>query len=290
MKSDFSKIAILGGGLLGGSLSLALARLDSPPDVRLWARKSDTVDSATQLGISGVTSDLAAAVKDADLIILAVPVGSMACLITAALEAGIPDHCLVTDVGSVKRVPHKKISPLLKPHGIRFIGSHPMAGSERNGLQAATATLFQNAACILTNDDGAPATQTAALEAFWKLIGCRTSWMSASIHDELVARISHLPHLIAASAARVCLKDPSEGKFGGGGLRDTTRVAAGNPAMWAEIVIENREALSGLIRESIDDLKDILASLESANQEQARQWLTIAKKRRDPLNSIQQPS
>ncbi len=89
---------------------------------------------------------------------------------------------------------------------------------------------------------------------------------------------------MAASAARVCLKDPSEGRFGGGGLRDTTRVAAGNPAMWAEIVIENREALTGLLHETIADLREILASLENGNQEQARQWLVTAKNRRDPLN------
>lgn len=287
MKTDFPNITILGGGLLGGSLALALTALENPPQVRLWARKGETVEAAEKLGIPGVISDLAEAVKDTSLVILAVPVGSMAALVSAALEAGLPDGCLLTDVGSVKRVPHRTIAPLLRGRDIRFIGSHPMAGSERNGLNAATETLFKNAACLLTNDDGAPANQTAALENFWKTIGCRTSWMSASIHDELVARISHLPHLIAASAARVCLKDPSEGRFGGGGLRDTTRVAAGNPKMWAEIVIENREALTGLLRESIDDLREILASLEDVNQEQARQWLTTAKQRRDPLNSIQ---
>ncbi|RYD40909.1 MAG: prephenate dehydrogenase/arogenate dehydrogenase family protein, partial [Verrucomicrobiaceae bacterium] len=236
---------------------------------------------------ANVTGDLSAAVKDADLVILAVPVGSMAGLVTAALESGLPDGCVITDVGSVKRVPHRKISPLLKGRDIRFIGSHPMAGSERNGLSAVTDRLFHNAACLLTNDDGAPAEQTAAVERFWKAIGCRTSWMSAAIHDELVARISHLPHIIAASAARVCLKDPSEGKFGGGGLRDTTRVAAGNPTMWAEIVIENREALTDLLRESIDDLREILATLENANQEQAKKWLVTAKQRRDPLSAIQ---
>jgi prephenate dehydrogenase len=108
--------------------------------------------------------------------------------------------------------------------------------------------------------------------------------MSAAIHDELVARISHLPHLVAASAARVCLKDPSEGRFGGGGLRDTTRVAAGNPAMWAEIVTENREALIGPLRETIADLREILASLELGDQEHAHRWLNTAKQRRDPLN------
>lgn len=284
MKTDFANITILGGGLLGGSLALALARLESPPTVHLWARKQETMDSAVDLGISNVTTDFAAAVQGAELLILAVPVGSMAALVTAALEAGLPGECLITDVGSVKRVPHRKIAPLLKGSTIRFVGSHPMAGSERNGLAAVSPNLFENAACLLTNDDGAPAAQTAALENFWKSIGCRTSWMSAAIHDELVARISHLPHLIAACGARVCLKDPSEGRFSGGGLRDTTRVAAGNPAMWAEIVIENREALSGLIRETIGDLSEILSCLESANQEQARRWLEIAKQRRDPLN------
>lgn len=284
--TDFPTITILGGGLLGGSLSLALAALENPPQIRLWARKQETVDTAKELGIPGITGDLAEAVKDTDLLILAVPVGSMAPLLSAALEAGLPENCLITDVGSVKGVPHHSLAPLLRGRSNHFIGSHPMAGSERNGLSAVTATLFQNAACLLTNDERAPADLAAALEAFWKSIGCRTSWMTAAVHDELVARISHLPHLIAASAARVCLKDPSEGKFGGGGLRDTTRVAAGNPEMWAEIVIENREALIGPIRETISDLHEILAALECGDIRQAGRWLATAKQNRDPLNFI----
>jgi len=286
MKTDFPNITILGSGLLGGSLALALAKLENPPAVRLWARKEETAEAARNLGISGVTCDLAAAVKEANLIILAVPVGSMATLVSSSLEAGLTEGCLITDVGSVKGVPHRRLGPLLRGLEIRFIGSHPMAGSERNGLAAATDSLFQDAACLLTNDSGAPPSQAAALERFWQAMGCRTAWMSAAIHDELVARISHLPHLMAASAARVCLKDPSEGRFGGGGLRDTTRVAAGNPAMWAEIVIENREALIGLLEESIEDLGEILASLKSANQEKARKWLETAKERRAPLNTL----
>lgn len=287
MKNDFPTISILGGGLLGGSLALALSALENAPLIRLWARKAETVKEALDLGITGVTDDLAEAIQDADLVILAVPVGAMAALVSSAIEAGLPDGCLITDVGSVKRVPHRQISPLLLDCGIRFIGSHPMAGSERNGLAAVTATLFKNAACLLTNDNGAPPEQAAALERFWQGIGCRTSWMSAAVHDELVARISHLPHVIAASAARVCLHDPGEGRYGGGGLRDTTRVAAGNPTMWAEIVTENREALIGPLKETIADLHEILASLENGDQEKARQWLATAKQRRDPLNHPQ---
>jgi len=285
--TDFQNITILGGGLLGGSLALALQSLENAPHVQLWARKQATVDVARVLGISSVTADLAAAVRGADLVIMAVPVGSMAALVSQCMEIGLAENCLVTDVGSVKQVPHRQIRPLLRDHPYHFIGSHPMAGSERNGLAASTATLFHNAACLLTNDDRAPAELVAALERFWKTIGCRTTWMSASIHDELVARISHLPHLIAASAARVCLRDPSEGRFGGGGLRDTTRVAAGNPDMWAEIVFENRLALTGLLQETIADLSEILAILQASNQEHAREWLATAKQRRDPLNQPQ---
>ena len=284
MNADFPTITILGGGLLGGSLALALAESSPETRVRLWARKEETVQAALALGIAGATGDLARAVAHTDLVVLAVPVGSMPALISLALAAGLPDECLITDVGSVKRAPHHSIPPLLAGRGIEFIGSHPMAGSERNGLSASSADLFRNAACLLTNDQNAPSAKTAALERFWQTVGCRTSWMSAAIHDELVARISHLPHIVAASAARVCLKDSNEGRFGGGGLRDTTRVASGNPEMWAEILNENREALLGPIRETIADLGVILSLLEKPDQEATRQWLATAKHQRDLLN------
>ena len=178
----------------------------------------------------------------------------MAALVSQALAAGLPGGCLITDVGSVKRAPHLSIPPLLAGRGMDFIGSHPMAGSERTGLAAAAADLFHDAACLLTNDEGAPVARAEALERFWQSVGCRTSWMSAASHDALVARISHLPHIVAASAARICLQNPADGRFGGGGLRDTTRVASGNPEMWAEILIENRAALLEPLRETIADL------------------------------------
>jgi prephenate dehydrogenase len=284
MSGDFSQVTILGGGLLGGSLALALPLLENPPAVRLWARRPETAAEAKKIGIAQVTSDLAEAVDGSDLIVLAVPVGAMPALVQAAIAAGLRENCLITDVGSVKGTPHETIPPLLGGK-FHFIGSHPMAGSERNGLLAASADLFKNAACLLTNDGHVAGSKAAALERFWQSVGCRTAWMSAAIHDELVARISHLPHIIAASGARVSLKDPSEGQFGGGGLRDTTRVAAGNPEMWAEILMENRAAITGPLRETIEDLREILASLERGEQEQARQWLATAKQRRDSLNS-----
>jgi prephenate dehydrogenase len=282
MNADFPNITILGGGLLGGSLALALA--GNHQQARLWARRTETVQAARDLGISGATGDLADAVNQADLLVLAVPVGSMPALVSQAIDAGLPQGCLITDVGSVKAAPHREISPLLAGSGIEFIGSHPMAGSEQNGLEAASADLFQNAACLLTNDGNVAPARAQALERFWQGVGCRTSWMGAATHDELVARISHLPHIVAAAAALVCLKNPADGRFGGGGLRDTTRVAGGNPEMWAEILMENRAALLDPLRETIADLSEILSHLEAGDRQTVHHWLAAAKQLRDPLN------
>jgi prephenate dehydrogenase len=285
MSRDFENISILGGGLLGGSLALALGRCASPPcRVTLWARKEETVVSAHRLGILGATGCLESAVRGADLVVLAVPVGAMPELVSAAIKAGMPNTCVLTDVGSVKRTPHHQLRPLLERSGIHFIGSHPMAGSERNGIEAVSSGLFEGAACILTNDENAGDQSAQALERFWRNIGCRTTWMTAADHDSLVARISHLPHVIAAAAARICLSTEGDGHFGGGGLRDTTRVASGNPLMWAEILTENREALVGPLRETVAELQAILSTLEAGDQEATRQWLASAKNLRDTLS------
>lgn len=289
MTPDFPTISILGGGLLGGSLALALAERSSHPDVRLWVRREDSLQSATQLGIPRTTTSLAAACEEASLIVLAVPVGAMPGLLTDAIAAGLPPGCLVTDVGSVKATPHLSLRPLVKDHALQFIGSHPMAGSEKSGIAAAHPALFEGAACILTNDESAPPDLTDAVARLWQSVGCHTHLMGAAIHDELVARISHLPHVLAAAGARVCLSDPSESRFAGGGLRDTTRVAGGLPAMWAEILIENREALVTPIRQTIAELREILSILDNADSQAAASWLATAKYRRDSLTRIPKP-
>ncbi len=280
MQSDFQRIAVLGGGLLGGSIALAAQALPTAPDIRLWARRPETAARARELGIHRAHDALGRSVAGADLCILCVPVGAMPGLLAAAIDAGLPGACTVTDVGSVKSTPHRDLDPLMLGREGRFIGSHPMAGSERKGIEAARPGLMENAACILTNDGGAPPSAAARLEAFWRSLGCRTSWMDASAHDALVARISHLPHVIAASAARVALCQPEKGAYGGGGLRDTTRVAGGDPAMWAEILTENRAALLDPVRETLADLTEILALLEAGDQEAVRKWLGHAAKLR----------
>ncbi len=279
---DFKKVAILGGGLLGGSLALALRERFPELPVSLWSRREEKVEAAKMRGIGGATGDMAEAVGGADLVVLSTPVGAMATVLLAAQEAGLSGEALLTDVGSVKRKVHEVLRPLLKRTGGKFLGSHPMAGSEQTGVEAAKADLFEGAACILTDDDGAGAQAKERLAGFWRALGCKVSSADAGTHDDLVARISHFQHIVAGVAAKVALQDkPADGIYGGGGLRDTTRVAAGDPEMWAEIAAENRDALIPAIERGIREMSDVLANLKAGDQEAVRQWLATAKEARD---------
>lgn len=273
------KIAILGGGLLGGSLALALQKW---ADVRVWSRRQSAVDEAVGLGVNALPS-LSAVVADVDLLILCVPVGAMRGLLVDAQQAGLPVRALVTDVGSVKRLPHEALREIVVSTGVEFIGSHPMAGGEKGGIAHARANLFEGAACLLTNDFAVDARKCAAVEQFWQSVGCRTSWMSARQHDELVARVSHFPHLLAALGIKVALPDVAFAAYAGGGLRDTTRVAAGNPAMWMEILSENRDAILPTLRAAMGELQALTEMLEQRREADLLAWLTQAKALRDEL-------
>jgi len=274
MPDRFHKLAILGGGLLGGSLALA-----SPLPVSLWARREETVRQARERGISSATADLGEALAGADLVVLGVPVGAMRGLLERALEVGLEPGALVTDVGSVKEVVHRELGPLLAGSGHDFIGGHPMAGSEARGIEAGREDLFDGAFCLLTDDGGVGDPAAARLEGFWRELGCRVRWLGAAEHDRLVARISHFPHVMASATALVAMERPGEARFGGGGLRDTTRVAGGDAAMWAEILIENREAVAQSVERGIAGLGEMLAMLRDGEHEALREWLERARQR-----------
>jgi prephenate dehydrogenase len=272
-------IAILGGGLIGGSLALALRQ---SAEVRVWSRRQSSVDEARGLGLWASVS-LADVVVDADLLILCVPVGAMKDLLMEAQLAGLPARALVTDVGSVKRLPHEALREIVAKSGIQFIGSHPMAGGEKGGIQYAKATLFEGAACILTNDFGVDVKRCTELEHFWQALGCRTTWMAADAHDVLVARISHFPRLLASVGIKVGLPDLAFGAQAGGGLRDTTRVAGGNPAMWTEIIAENRDAILPALHEAMREIQQVTEYLENDRRKELHDWLAQTKALRDAL-------
>jgi len=281
-----NRIAILGPGLLGGSVALAL-REAPDVEVRLWARRAEAVEQARALDIAAlVDNDLSKVVSGADTVLLCVPVGAMEGLVKEMLPH-LASDALVTDVGSVKVPVCQSLAPLLKNRAL-FVGSHPMAGSEKAGLAAARADLFQNATCILTPEEGV--TDPLAVELagiFWERLGCRLRTLTPPVHDEVCALISHLPHLTAAALVNTVTSTlPEAFEFCGPGFRDTTRVAAGLPAMWSEILCSNRRAISKNLQALIHILQTVANQLETDTPDSGTQlenFLAEAKQKRDLL-------
>jgi prephenate dehydrogenase len=238
---NLGTVAILGPGLIGGSLALALAERGLAERLVIYARSAHALDAIRLAGVSAeLTGNPSEAVREADVVILCVPIEAMAALIAECRDALKPD-ALVTDVGSVKGSVDAALAPLLKEHA-QWIGSHPMAGSEQSGFVAARADLFENAAIILTpTPQTSPATLQRA-ETFWKALGGRLYTMAPADHDLAVADISHVPHLLASLL--VANANPKSLPLAGGGFRDTTRIAAGSAELWTEILWANRDALA----------------------------------------------
>jgi prephenate dehydrogenase len=238
---NFGTVAILGPGLIGGSLALALAERSLAKKLYIYARSPHALDAIRLAGVDAVlTGNPSEAVREADVVILCVPIEAMPELVKECRDALKPT-ALVTDVGSVKGSVDREIAPLLAGRA-QWIGSHPMAGSEQNGFMAARADLFENAAVIVTpTATTAPETQQRA-EEFWSALGGRVFALSPTQHDLSIGEISHMPHFIAAmffADAR-----PESLALAGGGFRDTTRIASGSPQLWTEILWANRVALA----------------------------------------------
>jgi len=278
-----NKIAVLGSGLLGGSIALAAQNRLPLVTVYLWGRREQGAEDARQQGIENVTTDLAEAVVDADLVILASPVGAMLEIIETASSVISLKGMIVTDVGSVKLTPRDTLEHVIKDAGAKYIGSHPMAGSEQAGVCAAREDLFERAACVITNDFSYPDSDVSLLQKFWETLGCRCQLTSSEDHDRVMARISHLPHLLASVGALVGLKNLTDGEFAGNGMRDTTRVASGHPGMWSEILMRNRESMKQPIEETISHLQEVLVMFEKSSDEDLTEILKKAKVLRDQL-------
>ena len=274
-------LAILGPGLLGGSIALA-ARRAGGFRTGLWARRTEAVAEIAAMGMADAAStDLRSIVAEADFIVLCVPIGAMPAL-AREIAGVISPRAMVTDVGSVKASVVAELGAIL---GGRFVGSHPMAGSAQTGIGAARADLFQNAACIVTPDAASEADAVAEIGAFWKTLGGRVLAVSPAEHDEMVALVSHLPHLLAATLVQTVLAENARAfDFSGPGFRDTTRVAAGPPAMWAEILRTNRHAVRKSAEALIEKLRGIITLLE--HDAPMTEFLTEAKAQRDRLRPL----
>jgi prephenate dehydrogenase len=238
---NFGTVAILGPGLIGGSLALALAERGLVDRLAIYARSPRSLDEIRLAGVSAeLTGNPSEAVRDADVVVLCVPIEAMPELVRECRDA-LKTDALVTDVGSVKGSVDAALAPLLDDRAL-WIGSHPMAGSEQSGFVAARADLFENAAVIVTPTPRTGAGAQARAEQFWRALGGRVYALAPADHDLAVADISHVPHLLAALL--VANANPRSLPLAGGGFRDTTRIASGSPELWTEILWANREAVA----------------------------------------------
>jgi prephenate dehydrogenase len=283
----FGTVAILGPGLIGGSLALALAERGLADRLMIYARSPHALDAIRTAGMEAeLTGNPSEAVREADVVILCVPIEAMAALVHEFRDALKPT-ALVTDVGSVKGSVDRDLAPLLDDRAL-WIGSHPMAGSERAGFSAARPDLFEDAVVILTPTHQTHPEAAWRAEEFWQALGGRVIRLSPEMHDDRVAQISHLPHLLAASLVAHASEDSLE--LAGGGFRDTTRIASGSPELWTEILSANAAAVAQHLGLLIQDLQVLHASLQrqSTQSDEKSRLLATLKAAHDARSKLPQ--
>ena len=254
----FQQITILGTGLLGASLALTMKKRELCQRVHSWSRRAETRAQAMQADWCDAVFDQAsAACEGSNLVVICTPVETIVPLIEQ-IAPSLGPEALVTDVGSTKNL----ISREAQGIAANFIGSHPMAGSERTGMSHASHNLFAGAACFITPLDSDHDSQVVRLKNLWQAIGMRVIATDPAKHDKIVAHISHLPHLLASTLCGYLEGMDADWKsLAGGGLRDTTRVAAGNPTLWKQILEQNREEVLRAIDGFEGELKALKGTL-----------------------------
>jgi cyclohexadieny/prephenate dehydrogenase len=254
----FQRLALIGIGLIGGSIALAAKRANLAGHIAVSTRSEVTLKRAAELKLGdSFHVDPAEAVRDADCVILSVPVGACG-PVTAAIAGALKPGAIISDVGSVKA----SVVAAMKPHipkGVHFVPAHPVAGTEYSGPDAAFASLFDNRWCILTPPEGTDAAATEKMAGFWRGLGANVETMTPEHHDLVLAITSHVPHLIAynivGTAADLETVTQSEVmKFSAGGFRDFTRIAASDPTMWRDVFLNNREAVLEMLGRFNEDL------------------------------------
>lgn len=266
---------------------MAIRQLLPSAHLSVWARSESAIAKVKALKLADVAStDLRTAVQQADFIVLCVPVERMAALAREILAAEPAKDCVITDVGSIKGSVVSSLEDLFIKSPFHFIGSHPMAGSERAGIESARMDLFKGAACLLTPTLFTDEIALHHARAFWLLMGCRMVEMSPEEHDRKVARISHLPHVVAAAVTLAALHDdPDSVECAGNGFRDSTRVAAGDAALWTGILLGNRDEVMASLQDTQTRLSELLAILENVDEKALRHYLGEAKHLRDLLSA-----
>jgi cyclohexadieny/prephenate dehydrogenase len=268
---QFKKLALIGFGLIGGSIARAVREQGLAGEIVTTERTAQTRARVAELGIvDAVAETNAEAVKDADLVILCIPVGACG---PVAQEIGpyLKPGAIVSDVGSVKGAVVKDMAPHL-PANAHFVPAHPVAGTEHSGPDSGFAELFIDRWCILTPPEGTDANAVEKLRAFWAALGARVEIMTPDHHDLVLAITSHLPHLIAytivGTADELGQVTSSEVmKFSAGGFRDFTRIAASDPTMWRDVFLANKDAVLEMLGTFNEDLSKLTRAIRRGDGE-----------------------
>ena len=282
-KIQNKKIAILGLGLMGASLALALKKRGFTGTILGYARREETRSEAMKRKmVDAVFSTPEEAVQDADLIVVCLPIWAISDLakqIIPALKAG----AIVTDVGSTKSELLLQLEPLFGAKETTFIGSHPIAGSEKTGIDAGDSTLYEGRLTVICPTKKTPMEAQEMVCDLWESVGAEVVEMSPNAHDAMLASTSHLPHMVAAALARsVAGKSPKEkANFCGTGFKDTTRVASGSANMWVDIIDTNRSALEAELNTFHEELQGLINILRQGNSDDIRTWLEEAAEQRN---------
>jgi cyclohexadieny/prephenate dehydrogenase len=281
----FKRTTIVGPGLLGASIAMGLRDKNISEEIWVWLRDEKKADACRKsIWCDRALIDLEEAVKGSDLIILCTPVESILDQLDRISQwAG--EGCVVTDVGSLKKEICERAEQVFENKSSFFIGSHPMAGSEKAGMEFASADLLIQKRCILTPAKNTREENLKKITELWKRVGMSVTSMDMDEHDEIMSWISHLPHLVASSLINAIItKVPEMSRYCGNGLRDTTRIAAGNPQMWMQILLGNKENLKRGIDDLIESLEGFKVALSDGDQVKLLKILQSAKDSRDLLN------
>jgi cyclohexadieny/prephenate dehydrogenase len=270
-RPNFDRIALIGFGLIGGSIARAAREQGLATEVVTTARSAASRARVVELGVvDRVVETNAEAVKGADLVILCIPVGACGA-VAAEIAPHLKPGAIVSDVGSVKAAIVKDMAPYL-PASVHFVPAHPVAGTENSGPDSGFAELFINRWCILTPPEGTDTDAVEKLRAFWSAIGAKVEIMTPEHHDLVLAITSHLPHLIAytivGTADELAQVTSSEViKFSAGGFRDFTRIAASDPTMWRDVFLANKEAVLEMLGTFNEDLSKLTRAIRRGDGE-----------------------
>ena len=286
--TDFhiDKFAVVGVGLIGGSLALALKQAGAVGHVVGIGRGLPNLETASRLGVvDSYTQDIAAGVADADVVFLATPVQALGALAKQAMPH-LKSGAILTDGGSVKQAVIDAIEPHLRDD-VHFVPGHPIAGTENSGAEAAFATLYCDRRCILTPTEKTDATALDSMRSMWQLAGSQVVIMDVEKHDRVLAAISHLPHMVAYALVNAVGSydryNENILEYSAGGFRDFTRIASSDPTMWRDIALTNREALVEMMEQFETFFAELKEDVATGSAERLFEFFRRSKKSRDEI-------